>query len=460
MNLYNYQTNFDFSRKLDFQKNLNNDFSNGIFNNLVNNSTLRKNKTFFKHFNFILTELFFCWLESRQQFISVSMSKRGYNSCSRYNPNKISSYCIKIIQYMRDNQLVEFFPGFFDLRTNKSRLSRIRPKQKLINELRKISLKESYLIHHEKREFIFLYKEDNLNDYLDVFRTYELREILSFYNKIIQKNLFDVPHHETDNFKNFNGKLINLFISNSVLNCYFFETFDSDPIIGGCWWDKLDESLILKYKKNFSINNEKTAFIDLLDFLPDFLSFSLDNSIQIKKSNLDDLSYSEKCYILLRYIRSKNKKNFLHIILREKKRYGFDDYSNDELKKITKDFMRTNKIIFDLIENNSYKKWQEFCSKIFLELLKLTLDDDNPIYLVKDKIYFCLKHQKNVKTNLNLVLEKFLRTSSISIKVSDCTVINDGPKNFFDRLLKKKFKLTDRYLKNLKNYERKKNYGS
>ena len=43
---------------------------------LQKNSDIRKNSIFLKHFNFIITDLFFCWVESRNQFIAVSMSKR------------------------------------------------------------------------------------------------------------------------------------------------------------------------------------------------------------------------------------------------------------------------------------------------------------------------------------------------------------------------------------------------
>ena len=111
------------------------------------------------------------------------MSKRGYNSNSRYNPNKISSNCIKIIKYLKENELSEFFPGFFDSRKKKSRLSRIRAKRKLIDEFRKVKLNDSYFIHHEKREFIYLYKNNTLNEYNDNFKTHELREILELYNK-------------------------------------------------------------------------------------------------------------------------------------------------------------------------------------------------------------------------------------------------------------------------------------
>ncbi len=127
---------------------------------------------------FIITELFFCWLESKDQFLSVSMSKRGYNSNSRYNPNKISSYCIKIINYLRKNELLEFFPGFLDLRKKKSRLSRIKAKDKLITEFKKVKLNKSYSIHHQKREFVYLYQNNIKREYNDNFKTHELREIL------------------------------------------------------------------------------------------------------------------------------------------------------------------------------------------------------------------------------------------------------------------------------------------
>ena len=277
-------------------------------------------------------------------------------------------------------------------------------------------MQKSYSIHHEKREFIYLYKNNVLSEYNDNFKTHELREILNLYNTIIQKNLFDIPYYESDNFKNFSGKLINLSISNSVLNCYFLKTFSNDPILGGCWWDKLDESYILKYKKQFLINNQKSMYIDLLDILPDFFSFNLDCIIKINSNTLDDLSYSEKCYILLKYIKSANKKKFVNTFLREKKRYGFEQYNNSELKQIINVFIHNNKKTFKLIEGIVYNGWPEFCSKVFVELLKVSLNSDNPIYFVKDKIYFCVKHEKNVKTNLVKIISKILGTLDFKIK--------------------------------------------
>ena len=48
-----------------------------------------------------------------------------------------------------------------------------------------------------KKENLFTcIKITSLNEYNDNFKTHELREILGLYNKIIQKNLFDIPCYE------------------------------------------------------------------------------------------------------------------------------------------------------------------------------------------------------------------------------------------------------------------------
>ena len=68
MNLKNYQTNFDFSRPFDLQKNLNNGFANNILNILETNKVLKNNLLFKRHFNFIITELFFVGLSLKINF--------------------------------------------------------------------------------------------------------------------------------------------------------------------------------------------------------------------------------------------------------------------------------------------------------------------------------------------------------------------------------------------------------
>ena len=93
------QIDFNFSRPLDIQRNLDVDFLDIVLSNF---NLEKKNPIFDKHLKLLIIELFYCWIESSNQMLAVSMSKRGYLSNSRYNPNKISSYLIKVINFNID----------------------------------------------------------------------------------------------------------------------------------------------------------------------------------------------------------------------------------------------------------------------------------------------------------------------------------------------------------------------
>ena len=110
MNIVNDQIDFNFSRPLDIQKNI--DLKKA--ESLLENSISIENKNFLleKHLKLLLIELFYCWYESSEQFLSLSMSKRGYNSKSRYNPNNISSYTINAVNFLKKNKLIDFFSWF------------------------------------------------------------------------------------------------------------------------------------------------------------------------------------------------------------------------------------------------------------------------------------------------------------------------------------------------------------
>ena len=100
MNNKHIQLDFNFCRPLDFQKNLNINFSKN-FSELEVFNNKDKPDLIYKHLKFLIIELFSCWSESNEQFLSVSMSKRGYKAKSRYNPNMISSVSIDAINYLK-----------------------------------------------------------------------------------------------------------------------------------------------------------------------------------------------------------------------------------------------------------------------------------------------------------------------------------------------------------------------
>ena len=110
MNIVNDQIDFNFSRPLDIQKNLDLKKAKSLLENSV--SFKKKNHLLEKHLKLLIIELFYCWYEYNEQFLSLSMSKRGYNSKSRYNPNNISSYTIHAVKFLKENELIDVFPGF------------------------------------------------------------------------------------------------------------------------------------------------------------------------------------------------------------------------------------------------------------------------------------------------------------------------------------------------------------
>ena len=193
MNNKHIQLDFNFCRTLDFQKNLDIYFRKEFFNIEVFDG-VEKSSLLYKHLKFLIIELFSCWSESNEQFLAVSMSKRGYRAKSRYNPNMISSVSINAIYYLKNKGLIDFFPGFFDSKRNIRRLTRIRASERLIDFFKKLEFNEYEILNNKKRENLFLLDTASKPiEYKDDFNTHEMREILKNYNSLMLKTFFDIP---------------------------------------------------------------------------------------------------------------------------------------------------------------------------------------------------------------------------------------------------------------------------
>ena len=75
MKMSDDQLDFNFSRQIDLQRNLNLKLLERFIDDLFDK---RKSKLLIKHLKLLIIELFICYQESEHQFLSVSMSKRGY----------------------------------------------------------------------------------------------------------------------------------------------------------------------------------------------------------------------------------------------------------------------------------------------------------------------------------------------------------------------------------------------
>ena len=454
------QLDFNFSRNLDFQKNLN----ISHINEFLNQSLFRKfsnSKLIQKHLKFLMIELFCCWSECEKQFLSVSMSKRGYKARSRYNPNMISSVCIEAINILKTMKLIDIYPGFYDSSRGISRRTRIKASEFLISEFKKYSFNIYEMLNSKKRESLYLFdKDSNLKEYDDTISTHEIREVINNYNLILLKTFFDIPCLE-DPFitRGDNSKILVSHLS--VLNKmeYSINWQNSGNFSGG-WWDKLDLKSIHFFSKHMLINNAETSFIDFSNFLTLFLSRELgikkiDLNIDFMKknfffiSNLDQLNH-----LILRGLKSKNFNSFFRSFCNDKTKMGITQrIAKKSFKKFVEFIENYNTEIYKNFYKNKRVNWDGFVSRIFYQLLKNVASSSLPIIKIKDKFFFPTKFESNVVNYLKNYLSKIINSDKVDLQLNRSFSYNsEVNKSLFKRIIGSDLKYTDRYLVNKKEF--------
>ena len=443
------QLDFDFSRPIDIQRNIDLEVLRSFSEYF---SDQKDNQLFLKHIKLLIVELYLSWMEDKDQFLSVSMSKRGYRLNSRYNPNNISSYLIKTIRFLESKKLIELYPGFFDAKRKKSRLTRIRSSKTLCNHFRKIKLesirKQLCYIHlnHKKKENLFMLKEGNLSEYKDNFETKELQDTLENYNKLISKTLFDIPNLEKSFLVRGDQKKIAI---SSFSSCTY--SFDSDYkdkiIVGGCWWNKIDLNLFLQIKNRLIVNNQPTSHIDLLDFFGEFLSHTYGININIQPRLFSEvLNYDQVCYLIMKGIRSKNHKSFIRSVFNEKKRLSIHDLPEIEIKKSIKRNILEERMVSQILFGGQSVNWKEFVSKFFFDLIKRLNNVEIPIFLVREKIFFPDAMHRIILDKIEEIIEKRIKKKPVKITTRKSLPFKFEKGSFFGRFVKTKLNFSKRYL--------------
>ena len=439
------QLDFDFSRPIDFQRNIELDIINKCIGGI---NSLDKSNLFIKHLRLLVLELYFCWVESDLQFLSVSMSKRGYNSRSRYNPNNISSYLIRTINFLKKQNLIYLYPGFYDSKKKRSRLTRIKPSNILKNHFKKIKFLYSHKINHRKKEFLLVSKNGRLIEYDDSYETQEKKVIVENYNSIISKTLFDIPNIQ-ENYL-IRGDRRKIAISRFI-STYFLMDLDksSSGIFGGCWWNKLDLNLFFKIKNKLTINNKKTNFIDLTQFFSHFLTLISSSNVKIEsQSKFKYFNHNQICYLITKGSRSKTPESFYRSVFNEKEKISLDDLTKKQIvDSINNNIINVN-ILKSFMFNGNDIGWDSTISKIFYNLVSKINSVKIPIFLIRDKIYFPTEKQDKILENLEEILVKEFHLSSIKMKCEKASDFDFKKKNFFGTFIKSKNDFSKRYLEN------------
>ena len=448
MNIINDQIDFNFSRPLDIQKNLNLKKAESLYENSI--SLKKKNFLLEKHLKLLLIELFYCWYESSDQFLSLSMSKRGYNSKSRYNPNNISSYTIEAVNLLKKVKLIDSFPGFFDRKTKKSRLTRIRASQNLQNYFTDSLQFVDKKINHPKREFVIM--RDQLNnkvEYKDTFKTHEIREVLSEYNNLLSTCIIDVPTYEKKFFIRSDKRKIAISETNSQANILFKKGSDNVEKFDGCWWNKIDISLVDIYQKKFLINNTATSYVDLNDFFENYLLKQL-NINRLKIS--DDFSFTQICKMISKGLKLESYESLIKSLCLEKGNFFVDiNISINDIRLKVDSFLKKNQEISSHFFKGNPINWESVVANIFLKLLMNVVPAKIPVFLIQEKIYFPSDFQQNILKMLDEILEKELDSSNNLLKVYPCDSNNFKNNAFFSNILSRKMKCSNRYLNRVSN---------
>lgn len=439
------QLDFDFSRPIDLQRNIELEIINNCVADLLEGP---QNQIFVKHLKLLITELYFCWLESESQFLAISMSKRGYYSKSRYNPNNISSYLIKIVEFLKKKRLIEFYPGFFDVKTKKSRLSRIRCSKLLVNYFEKIKLNERARFNHNKREFLLIYKNKNLNEYTDSYETEETRVILKKYNQLISQTLFDIPSIENKFLKRGDNKKI---VISQFFSCtYSFDMEIPDKgLIGGCWWNKLDLKSFLEIEKKIIINDKSTSYFNIFEHFGDYLTMILGSKITVQSKLFSKvLNHDQLCNLIIKSFQTKNYLSFIRSVLKEKKRLMLEAFTKNEINDAIENLIMKNQELNGFLFKNKKIGWQEFVSKLFLQLISVLSHLNIPIYLVRSRIYFPSNMESIVLEKIEEIMSKELRIKILKLNCEKVSNLEVNSRNFFSRFGKSELKYSERYLNN------------
>ena len=453
MNNVNDQIDFNFSRPLDIQKNLDLKKAKSLLENIV--SLKKKNILLEKHLKLLLIELFYCWHESSEQFLSLSMSKRGYNSKSRYNPNNISSYTINAVNFLKKTKLIDFFPGFFDRTTKKSRLTRIRASKGLRDYFEASLQFIDKKINHPKREFVIIRDKFNNNvEYKDNFKTHEIREILVEYNNLLSISVIDVPTYENNFFIRCDKRKIPISETGSQANILLKKDYHNVQKFEGCWWNNFDISLSSVYQNKLLINNNLTSYVDLNDFFENYLlkQFNIKET-QLKRFKAsEDFSFLQKCKIISKGLKLKSYESLIKSLCLEKGNFFVNkNIRISDIKKMITIFLKKNHEISTYFFKGNPINWESVVANVFLRLLKETVPTKIPVFLIQEKIYFPTKFQQNILKTLDEVLEKELGSSKRVLKSYTCDSYNFENRPFFSNIFSRKIKFSTRYLNRISN---------
>ncbi len=126
------------------------------------------------------------------------MTNSGYKARSRYNPVKVSSQIIEVVNHLTDAGYIDMLRGFHDRRIGAGRTTRIWPTPLLTALFEQVKARGLTTIGHAPGTEVIILRDPkgNAAEYDDTAETTQMRASLNAYNALLAKAFIDIPDLE------------------------------------------------------------------------------------------------------------------------------------------------------------------------------------------------------------------------------------------------------------------------
>jgi hypothetical protein len=229
-------------------------------------------------FKILVLELYLCWRENSEQFLSIYKQDSMYRRNSRYRSSRVTKKIVDILNAMRKSGLIRECTG--ERSKERLQITRIKPTESLVAYFKEVPFQDKEIIQNFDKETVILRDENKVDiDYVDQSErgattatdkivaptvVTRMRQELKAYNTLLSKSFIDIgtlEHPSVETFKiDEKGNKIrrntqitqNRKFVRRIFNKGSF--FHGGRFYGG-WWQQIGSEL----RKSIRINDQATV---------------------------------------------------------------------------------------------------------------------------------------------------------------------------------------------------------
>ena len=265
----------EFARRLDVHRWSDHPEVNSFIKKIYENNFCEGNsKVRLRQLKVVLLDLYVAWSADPALKISYSRNVNDYKAGNIYNELRISKLTIDVVDQLQKVGLIEVAIGFKDRETNIGRLSRMWPRERLIEMFKSAKFSVFDVASANDRLPIELRNENKEPIEFKIKKELEASiKLLSTYNEILQRHHISVPYLESKaidvdmNHGDKTGYVLVTQAEKFVYRVFNNSSFQRGGRFYGGWWNTCPRDM----RDDILIDNEITLEIDYSSLHPTML---------------------------------------------------------------------------------------------------------------------------------------------------------------------------------------------